>query len=231
MSTPSDNNGRQCEYEPYRMPYRAAGHEQGEGRMVQSDSVRLSYKLVCHLPPLCSSFLFLSASRLHGDGWGLWWSTTSMFLLSGLSVYPQLSPSANRGRARPENAALIEGWAAEPLYTWKQQSAGMTLQPDIIFKCLSIVYTRMWYEETVPSFKRYRCLLWMKRRWQQGNYYNQAIDSRQEAHVQIYPAMFPVAVVEIGALDIHLPAKRSSCINNAVIFTQASLRSLSTIVL
>lgn len=89
--------------------------------------------------------------------------------------------------------------------------------PDIIFKCFYTVYTRIWYDETVPSYKRYRCLLWIKDCWQQGNYYNQVIDSRQEAHVQIYPAMSPVAV-ETGVLDIHLPAKRSSCINNAVIF-------------
>lgn len=32
-----------------------------------------------------------------------------MFLLSGLPVQARLSPPANKGRARPENAALIDG--------------------------------------------------------------------------------------------------------------------------
>lgn len=111
MSAPSDNNGRLGEYEPCRVYQQDTN--KGTAAWSNQDGVRLSSKLVRHLSPLCSSFLFLSASCLPGDWWGggLWWSTMSMFLLSGLPVQALLSPPANGGRARPENATLIEGWA------------------------------------------------------------------------------------------------------------------------
>lgn len=53
------------------------------GRTVQSDSVRLPNKLVRHLSPLWSRFLFLSASCLGGDWWGLWKELSSVSELPG----------------------------------------------------------------------------------------------------------------------------------------------------
>lgn len=129
MSAPSDNNGRLGEYEPCRVYQQDTN--KGTAAWSNQDSVRLSSKLVRHLSPLCSSFLFLSASCLPGDWWGgLWWSTMSMFLLSGLPVQARLSPPANRGRARPENATLIEGWAAEPFYSVVSKHAEMAERWD-----------------------------------------------------------------------------------------------------
>lgn len=88
-----------------------------------------------------------------------------MFLLSGLPVQAELSPPVNRGRELPENAALIERRCAAELFylhfsnTQNQQRTGMTLQPDIIFKCSYAVYIQTWCDETVLSFTRYRHLL------------------------------------------------------------------------
>lgn len=78
--------------------YLPSGHERGEERTVQSDSVRLPNKLVCHLSPLWSCFLFLSASCLGGDWWGPWrsWvacqSCRALIPLSGLPVQAQIPP-------------------------------------------------------------------------------------------------------------------------------------------
>lgn len=94
---PPDSKGGQSESRLIRL-YLPSGHEWGEERTVQSDSVRLHNKLVYHLSPLWSCFLFLSASCLSGEWRGLWMSWTpcqscrALILLSGLPARAQIPP-------------------------------------------------------------------------------------------------------------------------------------------
>lgn len=94
---PSDSKGRQRESQLIQV-YLPSGHERREERTVQSGSVRLPNKLVCHLSPLWSCFLFLSASCLGGDWWGLWksWvacqSCRARIFLLGWPVQAQFPP-------------------------------------------------------------------------------------------------------------------------------------------
>lgn len=95
-----------------------------------------------------------------------------------------LSSSEQRRRATWERRF---NWKALCCFSRRFQRTGMTLQPDtIFFWCIFAVYTGIRCDETVSSFERYRRLLWMKNCWQHGNYYNQVIDSRQEAYISKY---------------------------------------------
>lgn len=90
-----------------------------EERAVQSDSVRLPNKLVCHSSPPRSCFLFLSASCLRRDWWDLWrsWASCQELLipLSG-SGGPPITRLEKREKKRKNESKHMTSW--ERRFNW-----------------------------------------------------------------------------------------------------------------